>query len=50
MNRIITKQQIEAVLKLAQKYNMGIQEYSALAEMLNTLPEEKVEEKEVDKK
>lgn len=41
MNKIIKQEQIQAILKLAQKYNVGIQEYSALVEMLGNLPDEK---------
>ena len=37
----ITKAQTDAVLKLLQKYNVGVQEYSAVVNMFEGLPEVK---------
>lgn len=45
----ITKEQIDAILQLLQKYNVGVQEFSAVSKMLNELPEVKCEKK-VEKK
>ena len=38
MSKQINKEQELAILNLLQKYNVGIQEYSAVIKMFETLP------------
>jgi hypothetical protein len=53
MNKIITQKEIDAVMALLNKYNVGVQEFIAVQQMFEKMPvaEEKKEtvEKEVKK-
>ena len=43
--KIITEQQIQAILNLLTNYNVGVKDYSAVVKLFNDLPNEKKEDK-----
>lgn len=45
MNKKITQEQINALMQLLVKYNVGIQEYLTVEKMFNELPEVKKDKK-----
>jgi hypothetical protein len=45
MDKIIKQEQLQAVLQLLAKYNVGVQEYSAVEKLFKELPEVKEEPK-----
>lgn len=40
MSKIITEQQIQAILNLLTSYNVGVKDYSAVVKLFNELPNE----------
>ena len=43
--KIITEQQIQAILNLLTNYNVGVKDYSAVVKLFNELPNENKEDK-----